>query len=551
MTPLLCAIFLKVKLRNRDAENPFDTPFYKKYRGALLLGLRHPVLSILATVALFFAVMQLTPYIPAIFFPANDKPVMFAELKLPIGTPIEKTEKMVSRVETFIKHEMQARLDVDGEVTQDGVIDFSSFVGSGPPRFYLSLNQQQQSPEYAYLLLNVTDRWKIETDFAPKLERFCFDNFPDVSTKIAPLLLGPPVIAPVQVRISGKDLDKIFDLADQVKNHLATVAGLTTIEDDWGPRNKKLLVKINQPRAQRAGLTSQDVAISLQTILSGIETTDYREDDEVIPVVLRSVAADRKDLGKLESHNIYAQQTGRTVPLKQVADVEVAFQPAKILRRDRLKTVTVSAQLLPGFNALAIAREIAPWLKSESRGWPVGYKYEQGGEVESSGKANASIGEKVPIAMLLIVLLLVGQFDSFRRPAIILLTIPLGLIGVIIGLFLTQKPLGFVAILGVIALAGIVINNAIVLIDRIKIEIEENGLPPARAVVEAAQRRLRPILLTTATTVGGLVPLWLGGGPLFEAMAVAILFGLLFATVLTLGFVPILYSLFFRVKFSE
>ena len=300
-----------------------------------------------------------------------------------------------------------------------------------------------------------------------------------------------------------------------------------------------------------AGLTSQDIALSLQTILSGIETTDYREGDEVIPVVLRSVAADRRDVGKLESHNIYVQQTGQSVPLKQVADIEVVFQPAKILRRDRLKTVTLSAQLQPGYNAIAIAGELEGWLVEQSRGWPVGYRYEQGGELESSGKAQASIGVKLPVAGLIILLLLVGQFDSLRRPAIILLTIPLGLIGVILGLLITQKPLGFMAILGVISLSGIVINNAIVLIDRIKIEIEVGGREPAEAVIEAAQRRLRPILLTTATTVGGLVPLWLGGGSMFSPMAVAILFGLLFATLLTLGVVPVLYALFFRVRFDH
>ncbi len=271
----------------------------------------------------------------------------------------------------------------------------------------------------------------------------------------------------------------------------------------------------------------------------------------MIPVVLRSIEADRNDIGKLESHNIYVQRTGRATPLKQVADIQVEFLSAKILRRDRLKTVTINANLESGFNAIAIANQLEPWLKEVSKDWPIGYKYEQGGELESSGEANDSIGVKVPIAFLIIILLLVGQFDSLRRPAIILMTIPLGLIGVIIGLFITQKPLGFVAFLGVIALAGIVINNAIVLIDRIKIEIEQNGMEPARAVVEAAQRRLRPILLTTATTMGGLIPLWFGGGPLFEAMAVAIIFGLLFATILTLGFVPMMYSLFFRVKFKE
>ncbi|UCH83066.1 MAG: efflux RND transporter permease subunit, partial [Candidatus Latescibacterota bacterium] len=366
-----------------------------------------------------------------------------------------------------------------------------------------------------------------------------------------PLLLGPPVDAPVQVRVSGTDAEEVFERADMVKAHLATIEGLKDIRDDWGQRTKKLFVRINQPRAQRAGLTSQDIALSLQTVVSGIEITDYREDDEVIPVVLRSVAADRTDIGKLESHNIYVQATGQAVPLKQVADAEIVFQPSKILRRDRLKTVTVNANVLPGYNAIAQSAIIDEWLGEASRSWPIGYKYEMGGEVESSGEANESIGAKLPIAALIIILLLVGQFDSLRRPVIILLTIPLGLIGVILGLLITQKPLGFVAFLGVIALAGIVINNAIVLIDRIKIEIEENNREPRRAVIEACQRRLRPILLTTATTIGGLIPLWFGGGPLFEAMAVAIIFGLIFATVLTLGFVPVMYSIFYRVRFKD
>jgi multidrug efflux pump subunit AcrB len=546
MTPMLCVAFLKVKQKQKQG---FNTPFYRRYRSFLIAMLKHPILTVLGTLAIFVGAQMLTRFVPFIFFPANDKPVMFAELKLPLGTPLTKTEQVVSEVEDFMRAQMMAELEPNGDVTRHGVTSWASFVGAGPPRFYLSANVEPQAPEYAYLLINVTDRWRMGSDFIPLLERFCVDSFPDLNTTIAPLFLGPPVEAPVQVRVSGKDTDEVFDLADDVKARLVEMPGTKNIADDWGQRAKKLFVRINQPRAQRAGLTSEDIAVSLQTILSGIEITDYREEDEVIPVVLRSVEADRADIGKLESHNIYVQATGQAVPLKQVADAEIQFQPSRILRRDRLKTITVEADLEPGFNAIAVANELDAWLQEESGGWPVGYKYEIGGELESSGKANQSIVVKVPIAALIIVLLLVGQFDSIRRPAIILLTIPLGLVGVIVGLLITQKALGFVAFLGVIALAGIVINNAIVLIDRIRIEIEVNGHPPARAIVEAGQRRLRPILLTTATTVGGLIPLWLGGGPLFEAMAVAIIFGLIFATALTLGFVPVLYRLLFRVDF--
>ncbi|MDH3215025.1 MAG: efflux RND transporter permease subunit [Candidatus Krumholzibacteria bacterium] len=549
MTPLLCVLFLKVK--KKTSEEAYDTRFYQKYRVFLLRLLRRPFVTVAVMIAIFVAALQLAPFIPAIFFPANDKPVMSIDLEMPIGTPLQKTEKIVHQLETFIGAELRAKYDSDGAVVRDGIVNWASFIGSGAPRFQLPYNPEPQSPEYAYLLLNVSDRWKMETNFIPELEAYCYANFPDLTATVSPLELGPPVEAPVQVRISGKDTDEIFLLVDNVKSYLAGVQGTKDIKDDWGARAKKLFVQIDQPRAQRAGLTSQDIAVSLQTVLSGIETTDYREDDEVIPVVLRSVAADRKDIGKLESHNIYVQATGRAVPLKQVADVHIAFEPSKIWRWGRLKTVTVSSNLQPGYNAIAIANQIDDWMQTESWAWPVGYKYELGGEIESSGDAQDSIMAKLPIAFLVIILLLVAQFDSIRRPLIILLTIPLGLIGIFVGLFITQMPLGFMAFLGVVALAGIVINNAIVLIDRIKIEIEEHGREPARAVVEAAQRRLRPILLTTMTTMGGLIPLWLGGGPMFESMAVAIVFGLLFATVLTLGWVPVLYSLFFRIRFKD
>jgi multidrug efflux pump subunit AcrB len=292
------------------------------------------------------------------------------------------------------------------------------------------------------------------------------------------------------------------------------------------------------------------VAASMKSMLSGEESTQYREDDKVIPVHLRSVAADRKDLGKLESLNTYSQ-SGKPVPLKQVADLELMWEPSQILRRDRYRTVSLKSELTPGANAAAIIAQLRPWLDELAKDFGLGTKIELGGENEESAEANKSIGDQMPVAMLIILLLLVGQFNSLRRTAIILATILLGLIGVSVGLLVMKSYFGFMTLLGVVSLTGIVINNAIVLLDRIKIEIEEQGLDPQRAVVQAAQMRLRPILLTTATTIGGLIPLYLGGGPMWEPMAVAIMFGLLVATVLTLGVVPTLYSLFFRVRYKE
>jgi multidrug efflux pump subunit AcrB len=267
-------------------------------------------------------------------------------------------------------------------------------------------------------------------------------------------------------------------------------------------------------------------------------------------VTLRSTAADRQDIGKLESLNVYSQVTGKSVPLRQVAELNVDWQASRIYRRDRLKTVTVRCNLDDGITATEVTSQLAPWLEAETANWPLGYHYELGGENETSGEANQSINEQLPVGGLIILLLLVTQFNSIRRMAIILLTIPLAIIGVTAGLLIADSYFGFMTLLGIISLAGIVINNAIVLIDRIRIEIQEKGLDPPRAVIEAAQRRLRPILLTTATTVGGLLPLWFGGGPMWEPMAISIIFGLIFATCLTLGFVPALYTILFRVKFK-
>jgi len=543
MVPLFCVKFMRAK--PKSANEVAQSNFYLRYRSILLLCLRNRWTSVAVTIVVFFVAMQGFGLIPNIFFPAKDQATFTAEFELPIGVPIERTQEVVEGLEAFMANELLV-----GEVRSEGIVNWASFIGQGPPKFSLAFGSKPASPEYAMMLVNTTS-YAILHDMVARMEAFCLENYPDVKPDIRSMSNGPPVANPIAVRISGEGQDQVFAIVDRVKEQLKSLPGSKNIADDWGPRTKKLEVRIDQARARRAGLTSQDVAVSLQTVLSGFEATQYREADEVIPVSLRSVEADRQDVGKLESLNIFSQASGRSVPLKQVADIEVVWQPSKILRRDRLKTVTVSAGIGEGVTAIALFEQLRRWFDTETQSWPVGYSYEFGGEWEASVEGNESIGVKVPIALLIIVLLLVGQFNSLRRPVIILLTIPLGLVGVVFGLLIANSYFGFITFLGVIALSGIIINNAIVLIDRIKIEIEENGLEPPRAVIEAAQGRLRPILLTTCTTVGGMVPLWYGGGPMFEPMAITIIFGLLFATLLTLGVVPVLYSLFFKVQYKE
>ncbi len=542
--PLLCARFLRAP-RATAEENAYDTPFYRRYEALLRAALRHRLLSLGVVAALFVLAILGLGLVPNIFFPPNDRPTFTVELELPRGTPLSRTEALVDDLEAFLRAELQVR---DGR--PEGLVGWGTFIGRGAPRFVLTYAPEQLAPNYAILLAGATSREAVDR-LIPRIESYCAESFPDLQATVRPLGNGPPAWPPVEIRLSGRDSDTLFALVDRVKERLAGIPGTKLIEDDWGSQSKKLLVRIDQPRARRAGVTSQDVAVSLQTYLSGLEVTDFREGETLIPVTLRSAAAERHSIDRLETLNVSSQATGRSVPLSQVASVEPAWQPSVILRRDRLRTVTVGCAFEAGRTANDVTAAIEPWLSRESADWGLGYSWRFGGEKETSDKANASIAAKLPIAALFIVLLLVWQFNSFRRATIILLTIPLSIVGVVLGLLVARSYLGFMTLLGIISLAGIVINNAIVLIDRIQIEIEQNGLPPWRAVLESGKRRLRPILLTTLTTVGGLVPLWLGGGPMWEPMAIAIIFGLVFATVLTLGVVPILYSLFFGVRFDD
>lgn len=544
MIPLLCALFLRVE-KKTGMQRP---GWVRSYRSVLDWCLGHRALF-LGGVAFVFAVSLLGfGLVPNVFFPPNDRTTFTAEIALPVGTPIERTAAVVDEVEDHLREEL-----VVGEWTgetedgaPDGITNWATFIGNGGPKFTLGYNPGLSAPETAILLVNTASRPAIDA-ITPRLERWIHDRFPDVKATVRPLETGPPAWPPVQVRLSGRDTERLFDLVDEVKAKLAEVPGTKLIADNWGARSKKLLVEIDEPRALRAGVTNQDVAISLLTFFDGLQTTEFREGDRIIPVTLRSVAAERKDFEKLEALNVYSQATGRSVPLQQVADVRIAWEPAVVQRRGRLRTVAVECGVEPGTTAFDVVAAIRPWLEERAATWPPGTSFELGGEIESSGEANASIGAKLPVAGLLIVMLLVAQFNSIRRPLIILITIPLGIIGVVVGLLAADSYFGFMTLLGVISLAGIVINNAIVLLDRIRIEIEEEGREPREAILESAQQRLRPILLTTCTTIGGMIPLYTGGGAMWEPMAISIISGLAFATALTLGVVPVLFAVFFRV----
>lgn len=542
--PLLCVSFLKAGQQSTN----YERGFYNGYRKFLSVLLRFKITTLFFTALLFASATFGLKYVPNIFFPPSDRLYFTVELTLPLGTAIETTEAVTSSFEDFIDKQLTVdQLDNEEGMTHEGVTNWISYIGSGGTRFVLSHTPEPPGSNYALLMLNTTNNEVID-DLIERLNNYAFNHFPDVLIKAKRISSAAPVKNPVEVRLYGNDTDVLFNIMENLKNEMNKVPGLQNISDDWGQQIKKLVVKINQQAALRVGVTNEDIAISLQSGLSGLELTQYREDDKIIPVVFRSVEADRHDIRKLQSLTIYSQAKGTAIPLTQVANIEIVWEPAKILRRDRLKAITVGAQIKPGFTAAEGFNALKPWLAKSATHWPFGFRYELGGDAESSQKGNQSIADKLPIAVFIIMFLLVAQFNSIRKSVIILAAIPLGLIGVTAGLLIGQSYFGFMTLLGIISLAGIVINNAIVLLERIQLEINEVGLSPYEAILAAALKRFRPILLTTATTVLGLIPLYLGGGKMWEPMAIAIMAGLLFSTLLTLGVVPVLYALLFRVR---
>lgn len=537
LIPLLCVSFLKVKQTTGGHENGFS----RAYRLVLSFMLRHSVLVILITAFIFAAGMATFSLIPKVFFPPSDRTYFKAEIELPAGTNIERTRQVVMGIENHLKSEWQINSQ-----RNDGITNWISYIGNAGPRFILSHNPKPGNSGYALMIINVTSIEVID-DIMKDLSLLALQQYPDLNLKTRRIENGPAIENPVEIRLIGNNSESLFRAVNRLKQQMVEIGGLNNISDDWGQKIKKLVINIDQDRALRAGVTSQDIAVSLQTSLSGLELTEYRENEDAIPVILRSQVSTQQDIGKIEALSVYVQATGKSVPLAQVADIEVVWDLSKVLRRDAVRTVSVGAQPQPGVTSAEKFQQLSPWLSEQFSTPGSNVRYEFGGENESSGKANKSIMDKLPVAGFIILILLVSQFNSIRKAMIILVTIPLGLVGVGIGLVLGNSFFGFMTLLGIISLAGIVINNAIVLLEKIQLELE-SGLPHFDAILSAAQQRARPILLTTATTVLGLIPLYLGGGEMWEPMAIAIMAGLLFSTLLTLGVVPVIYALLYRVK---
>lgn len=529
-----------------DKKNPFDSRFYKYYRKFLLLILKHRVITLICLLSTFTLSLCLFQLVPKTFFPPSNVPMFTAEIELPVDSSIFNTKKTIETLESFINEELLTTKTKE----KDGITTYASFIGNGGPRYRLQHDPEPANAYYSFMLFNASSYHAI-SKLIPKLETYIFDHFPDVKATIKPLQEGTPVKHPITVRLTGQDSMTLLAMADKLKIKLGNLPGTKNIDDDWGQSGKKIVIKVDPLRSERANITNSDIAKSLESTITGVKLTDFREEDDLIPIILRSEVAKNLDLIGSSAFNVTSQTGGHAVPLRQVADIYFDWEPSIIFKRNRLDTVTVFADLEENTTATEIDKQVIAFLESEQQSWPFGYKWELGGENEEAGKAQRSIFAELPMAFLLILILLMAQFNSLKKTSIILMTIPMAFIGVVLGLLITKTYFGIMSILGVISLAGIVINNAIVLLDRIKLEIKENHRSPQDAIILSAQRRARPILLTTITTISSLLPLWFGGGDLWAPMTIAIIFGLSIATVLTLGIVPVLYSCLYRISYKN
>jgi len=544
---MLCFYFLKVKPKEEAKPNFMDRIFDALkvyYKSIILSALNRKGIVIGGIVLLFFLSLKGFSLVPFIFFPDSDRNMITVDINLPLGTKIEQTEKVVKEIEKHIAEELQVNTE-----REKGIIDWSSFIGQGPESYDLGYSQDEANSSYAHILVN-TSSFEENAEMIRRLDEFSFKHFPNADIKVSALGSGGSG-TPIEIKVKGDNPDILADLSEKIKSKLSQVQGTKNVKDDWGPKTKKFVININQNNAQIAGITNQDIATSLKTVLDGFQTGEYRENDKNIPILLRGFASQNQSYEKIETMNVFSQSSGRSVPLSQVASIIPQWQYAKIKRLDLIRSINVSSEITEDGNASEIMDEVLPWLDEDVKSWPTGYDYELGGDSKNTAENMGAVIAYLPLSAFLILLLLVIQFNSFRKTAMVVSTIPLGVIGVVIGLIALRSYFGFMAFLGVISLAGIVINNAIVLIDRIEIELSELKRTPQDAVIAACLQRFRPILLTTFTTSLGLIPLYLGGGLMWEPMAASIMIGLLFGTVITLIFIPALYSVFYKVNYKD
>jgi multidrug efflux pump len=528
--PYLGTLLLKAKPVSAEHQEHFDTPFYRTFRRLVDWCVEHRWLTIAATILTFALGIAGMGKVQQQFFPDSSRPEILVDLWFPEGTSFAANEDVARRVEQRLMRE-------------PGVVSATTWLGSGVPRFYLPLDQKFPQSNLSQLIVQPKDLATRE-QLRKKLPGLLAQEFPEARGRVTLLPNGPPVPYPVMFRVVGPDPEQLRARADEVKAALAASPNTRGVNDNWNEAVKVLRLEIDQAKARALGVTSQSIAQASKTILAGTTVGQYREGDKLIDIVLRQPADERNAITDIA--NAYLPTaTGRSIPLTQIAKPSFSWEPGVMWRENREYAITVQSDVVEGLQGATVTNEVLPALRALERKWPLGYRIQVAGAIEESGKGSSSISAGVPVMLFLIFTLLMLQLQSFSRAMLVFLTGPLGIAGVAAALLVLNRPFGFVALLGVIALMGMIQRNSVILIDQIE-QDRARGVPAWDAIVESAVRRARPIVLTAAAAVLAMIPL--SRSVFWGPMAVAIMGGLIVATVLTLLALPAMYAAWFRVK---
>ncbi|MGO4305723.1 efflux RND transporter permease subunit [Cupriavidus sp. RAF12] len=532
-TPYLGYLLLKTRANDGGHHEVFDTPFYSRFRQLVNWCVTWRKSVIAVTLVTFAFGIYAFNFVEKQFFPDSSRPELMVELWMPEGTSFAQMEKEAKRFEVAMR--------------RDKAVDsLTTFVGAGAPRFYLPLDQIfPQSNVAQVIVMPVTV--EARDALRKRIMQVLAAEFPQMRGRVKLLPNGPPVAYPVQFRVIGPDAAGVRKVADQVRAVMSANPNTIGVNDNWNENVKMLRLEIDQDKARALGVTTNAIARATQAVLTGVPVGQYRDADKLIDIVMRTPKNERDAMSDL-TNVLVPTNTGRAVPLTQVARVTLKSEPGVIWRENRDFGITVQADVVDGIQGPTVTAQINPKLNDLRANLPPGYLISVAGAQEESGKAGASIAAQLPLCIFLIFTLLMLQLHSFSRAVMVFLTGPLGLIGAAATLLLLRAPMGFVAQLGITALLGMIIRNSVILVDQIEQDIKA-GVAPWHAVVEAAVRRFRPIILTAAAAVLAMIPL--SRSVFWGPMAAAIMGGLVIATVLTLLFLPALYAAWFRVKPPE
>ena len=533
----MCHWFLKTEtVASADKSRPSDPyqgKFYQIYRKILKISLRYRFAVLMLTGGIFAAAVYAFTFIPQSFFPSGDRNQYLIYLDLPAGTRIEETDRTVRELSEWLQ-DKNSNPEITGTI---------AYVGNGGPRFFLSLAPLDPDPFVAFLIVN-TETSKQVPELVTRTRQYILNNFSNVRGRVKSMWLGGTETGLLEVRFSGPDIDVLQQQAEQLMAAIRKIPGGLDIKQDWNNRVLTAMIDVDQARARRVGVTSQDVADSLDFFVDGTTATNFHLGNIQIPIVGRGIPAERYSPENLLTLGINPASGESSVPLNQVADFYAEGHLNRIMRYNQERTITVSAK-----NQVLKTSELISALKPtlDKMDFPKNHYWEIGGELEDSAEAQQNLAKWMLPCFGGIVFLLVWQFNSIRRAGIIILTIPLVIVGAVVGLLVMQADFGFMVILGLLALAGSIVNNGIVMIDKIE-ENRRDGQSPYDAVINSAVSRFRPILLSVSTTMLGFSPLIINRDPLFYGMASIMFFGLGIGSIFTLNYVPALYCIFFRVK---